>query len=65
MIRIYDPEDVADYEDEIDIQEDERGGLQGSITNAQKAKASNLRDKIAMQMWDSYQGVLRQRRRKQ
>lgn len=66
ITRIYDPEDMADFDEEYDIDEDdeEKGGLRGSITNAQKMTASNKRDEIAMQMWDSYQQLLRQRRRK-
>lgn len=56
--RIYDPDDIPRIEED-DEYEFDKGLLQASTTSAQKTQASNKRDRIAKEMWKSYQAVLK------
>ena len=47
----------------IDVVEEGVGELRGSITSAEKSRASSKRDLIAQQMWTGYQQELSKRRR--
>jgi hypothetical protein len=61
FIRIYDPEDFADYEDDEDEDEppeegnDGFGALQRGVTAAEKTRAEAKREEIALAMWADYE----------
>jgi hypothetical protein len=58
VIRIYDPEDFADYEDDDEPPEEENDGfgtLQRGVTAAEKTRGEAKREQIALVMWADYE----------
>jgi hypothetical protein len=54
---------MPEIDEEIDV-EHSSGSLIGSVSRAERDRASQRRDEIAKEMWASYQNTTTQRRRK-
>lgn len=52
FIRIYDPADVIDGDD--DSYGDTGGPRQGNVGREERQRANDRREKIAREMWDDY-----------
>ena len=62
FIRVHDPHDKPDLEDDEDEEDDDFGDLQSHVSRAERTRAAQRRDKIALAMWDDYKRVRRHRR---
>jgi hypothetical protein len=66
FIRIHDPDDIPKI-NKVDINPEPMhvsgmDNLRGSVSRAEREKASRKRDEIAKAMWDSYQDTVQRRR---
>jgi hypothetical protein len=69
FIRIHDPNDIPDIDEDDEDDEDPDyasvpGNLTRDISRAEREEAAALRDKIANEMWSSYQKTVRRRARR-